>query len=84
MFRIESCPQGPSGAVLRIVALDGGFIGHTPVGGSTAPRVPRPPILSYHAATVAFQRALLRQALAQAQRLQRTYVHRLRKSLGLR
>jgi transcriptional regulator with GAF, ATPase, and Fis domain len=47
----------------------------------------------YHAATVAFQRELLCQALAQAQGnhtvaaralgLQRTYVHRLRDSLGL-
>ena len=42
----------------------------------------RPP-LSYHAATVSFQHALLRQALAQALGLQRTYFHRLLKSLGL-
>jgi DNA-binding NtrC family response regulator len=52
-----------------------------------------PPNLSYHDATVAFQRALLRQALAQAQGnhtaaaqalgLQRTYFQRLLKSLGL-
>jgi DNA-binding NtrC family response regulator len=55
---------------------------------------PVPSSLSYHAATAAFQRALLRQALAQAQGnhtaaaqvlgLQRTYFQRLLTSLGLR
>ena len=55
---------------------------------------PVPPTLSYHDATVAFQRELLRQALAQAQGnhtaaaralgLQRTYFKRLLTSLGLR
>jgi DNA-binding NtrC family response regulator len=55
---------------------------------------PIPSPLSYHAATVAFQRELLRQALAQAQGnhtaaaqslgLQRTYFHRLLHSFGLR
>jgi hypothetical protein len=52
----------------------------------------RPPTLSYHDATAAFQRELLRQALtqgnhtaaAQALGLQRTYFHRWRNSLGLR
>jgi transcriptional regulator with PAS, ATPase and Fis domain len=54
---------------------------------------PVPPTRSYHAATVAFQRALLRQALAQAQGnhtaaaqalgLQRTSFQRLLNSLGL-
>jgi DNA-binding NtrC family response regulator len=55
---------------------------------------PIPPTRSYHAATVAFQRGLLRQALAQAQGnhtaaaralgLQRTYFERLLTSFGLR
>ena len=40
-------------------------------------------LLGHHAATVAFQRTLLRQALAQTLGLQRTYFQRLLKSLGL-
>jgi DNA-binding NtrC family response regulator len=63
------------------------------VGAPPLPASPTPQNLSYHAATVAFQRELLRQALAQAQGnhtaaaralgLQRTYFQRLLKSLGL-
>ena len=63
------------------------------VGAPPLLAAPVPPTLSYHAATVAFQRALLRQALAQAQGnhtaaaqalgLQRTYFQRLLKSLDL-
>jgi DNA-binding NtrC family response regulator len=65
------------------------------LGEATPPlAAPAPSNLSYHAATVAFQRELLRQALAQAQGnhtaaaqalgLQRTYFQRLLNSLGLR
>ena len=68
-------------------------ISRRPSWGPRRSSRPPPPTLSYHAATVAFQRALLRQALAQAQGnhtaaaqalgLQRTYFQRLLKSLGL-
>ena len=91
---------GPSNAILRAVVLGTGpqitlqdlppsLVGAPPLLAS-----PIPPTRSYHAATVAFQRAVLRQALAQAQGnhtaaaqalgLQRTSFHRVRNSLGLR
>jgi DNA-binding NtrC family response regulator len=64
------------------------------VGAPPLLTAPILPTLSYHTVTVAFQRALLRQALAQAQGnhtaaaqalgLQRTYFQRLLNSLGLR
>jgi DNA-binding NtrC family response regulator len=78
--------EGPQ---ITLQDLPPSLVGAPPLLASPAPQN-----LSYHDTTVAFQRALLRQALAQAQGnhtaaaqalgLQRTYFHRLLHSLGLR
>jgi DNA-binding NtrC family response regulator len=78
--------EGPQ---ITLQDLPPSLVGSPPLLASLAPST-----LSYHDATVAFQRELLRQALAQAQGnhtaaaralgLQRTYFHRLLHSLGLR
>ena len=78
-----------AGPQITLQDLPPSLVGAPPLLASLAS-----PNLSYHAATVAFQRALLRQALAQAQGnhtaaaqalgLQRTYFQRLLNSLDLR
>jgi DNA-binding NtrC family response regulator len=78
-----------AGPQITLEDLPPALVGAPPLLASLAPAT-----LSYHAATVAFQRELLRQALAQAQGnhtaaaralgLQRTYFERLLTSLGLR
>jgi DNA-binding NtrC family response regulator len=78
--------EGPQ---ITLQDLPSSLVGAPPLLASLAPLA-----LSYHDATVAFQRELLRQALDQAQGnhtaaaralgLQRTYFHRLLHSFGLR
>ena len=78
-----------AGPQITLADLPPSLVGAPPLLASPAPTA-----LSYHDATVAFQRTLLRQALAQAQGnhtaaaralgLQRTYFQRLLNSFGLR
>jgi len=78
-----------AGPQITLQDLPSSLVGAPPLLASLAP-----PTMSYHDATVAFQRALLRQALAQAEGnhtaaaqalgLQRTYFQRLLRALDLR